>query len=147
MERFEKVRKGLRCHSDVFNEEPDCEHCEYDNANCGLEVPSDALALIRQQQERIMELEAAQTARVMTLEELDAIYKEWRTWPFNTPPYLWMTVNPDVRQTRGFWICWRDIMYSLENDSPFYVRENYGKVWKIWTAEPTDEQQKAVKWG
>ena len=147
MERFEKVRKGLRCHSDVFNEEPDCEHCEYDNANCGLEVPSDALALIRQQQERIMELEAAQTARVMTLEELDAIYKEWRTWPFNTPPYLWMTVNPNVRQTRGFWICWRDIMYSLENDSPFYVRENYGKVWKIWTAEPTDEQQKAVKWG
>lgn len=147
MERFEKVYKGLRCHSDVFNEEPDCEHCEYDNANCGLEVPSDALALIRQQQERIMELEAAQTARVMTLEELDAIYKEWRTWPFNTPPYLWMTVNPNVRQTRGFWICWRDIMYSLENDSPFYVRENYGKVWKIWTAEPTDEQQKAVKWG
>ena len=147
MERFEKVRKGLRCHSDVFNEEPDCEHCEYDNANCGLEVPSDALALIRQQQERIAELEAAQTARVMTLEELDAIYKEWRTWPFNTPPYLWMTVNPNVRQTRGFWICWRDIMYSLENDSPFYVRENYGKVWKIWTAEPTDEQQKAVKWG
>ena len=96
-----------------------------------------------------MELEAAQTARVMTLEELDAIYqtKERHIWPFNTPPWLWMTVNPDVRQTRGFWICWRDIMYSLENDSPFYVRENYGKVWKIWTAEPTDEQQKAVKWG
>lgn len=53
-----KVREGLRCHSDVFNEEPDCEHCEYDNASCGYEIPSDALALIRQQQERIAELEA-----------------------------------------------------------------------------------------
>lgn len=91
---------------------------------------------------------SSQTARVMTLEELDAIYqtKERHIWPFNTPPWLWMTVNPDVRQTRGFWICWRDIMYCLENDSPFYVRENYGKVWKIWTAEPTDEQREAVKW-
>ena len=90
----------------------------------------------------------AQEPRVMTLEELDAIYqtKELHTWPFNTPPYLWMTVNPDVRHTRGFWICWRDIKYSLENDDPFYVRKNYGKVWKIWTTEPTDEQIKAVKW-
>ena len=58
MEQFEKVRKGLRCHSDVFNEEPDCEHCEYDNASCGYEIPSDALALIDAQQERIAELEA-----------------------------------------------------------------------------------------
>lgn len=98
--------------------------------------------------EQAIDLLKPQEPRVMTLEELDAIYqtKERHTWPFNTPPYLWMTVNPDVRQTKGFWICWRDIMYSLENDSPFYVRENYGKVWKIWTAEPTEEQRKAVKW-
>lgn len=89
-----------------------------------------------------------QKPRVLTLEELDAIYqtKEWHIWPFNTPPWLWMTVNPDVRQTRGFWICWRDIKYSLENDSTFYVRKNYGKVWKIWTAEPTDEQIKEEAW-
>lgn len=86
--------------------------------------------------------------RVLTLEELDAIYqtKELHTWPFNTPPYLWMTVNPDARWIRGFWIHWRDLMYSLENNTAFYVRENYGKVWKIWTVEPTDEQIKAVKW-
>lgn len=89
-----------------------------------------------------------QKPRVLTLEELDVIYqtREQHTWPFNTPPWLWMTVNPDVRRTRGFWICWRDIMYCFENSSPFYVRENYGKVWKIWTAEPTDEQMEAVKW-
>ena len=99
-------------------------------------------------QTKISGLQTVQTARVMSLEELDAIYqtKEWHIWPFNTPPWLWMTVNPDVRQTRGFWICWRDIMDSLENSSPFYVRENYGKVWEIWTAKPTDGQMEAVQW-
>ena len=155
MEQFEKVCKELGC---CILRDPDdhrrCGECPYNphsisNEPCANGLKHNALALILRQQERIVELEAAQTARVMTLEELDAIYqtKERHIWPFNTPPWLWMTVNPDVRQTRGFWICWRDIMYSLENDSPFYVRENYGKVWKIWTAEPTDEQQKAVKWG
>lgn len=155
MELFEKVRKGLECCVESNNSNcPD--ECPYKNicfARKGTQdiyvhMFADAIALIRQQQERINELEAAQTARVMTLEELEAIYqkKDTHVWPFTTPPYLWMTVNPDVRLTRGFWICWRDIMYSLENDSPIYVRENYGKVWKIWTAEPTDEQREAVKW-
>lgn len=30
---------------------------------------------------------------------------------------------------------------ALELDS-----ENYGKTWRCWTAKPTDEQRKAVKW-
>lgn len=150
MEQFEKVEKGL----DYCTKRPPyiCEGgkmCPYhDEAICVMELRRDALALIRQQQARIAELEAAQMARVMSLEELDAIYqiKERHTWPFNAPPYLWMIVNPDVRLTRGFWICWRDIMYCLENSSPFYVRENYGKVWKILTAEPTDEQRRNTSW-
>ena len=89
-----------------------------------------------------------QEPQVLTLEELDTIYNTEKThvWPFNRSPYLWMTINPDVRLTSGYWICWRDIMYSLENNNPFYVRENYEKVWKIWTARLTDEQREAVKW-
>ena len=90
----------------------------------------------------------AQEPRAMTLEELDAIYQKEIThvWPFDTPPYMFMTVNPNVRLVSGFWICWRDIMYSLENNSPFYVRENYGKEWIIWTKKPTVAQLEAVKW-
>ena len=154
MEQFEKVCKGLECCLPETQEQAElsCAACPYDPCGVSVSLPisliDDVRKLITAQQERIKELEAARTARVMTLEELDAIYqtKEMHTWPFNTPPYLWMTVNPDVRQTRGFWICWRDIMYCFENSSPFYVRENYGKVWKIWTAEPTDGQRKAAKW-
>ena len=158
-ERAVKVCNGLNCH---VNGHPHtrCHKCPYwgtgphGSSECSV-LAADALALIRQQateihelQTKVHELQTVRMARVMLLEELDAIYqtREQHTWPFNTPPYLWMTVNPDVRQTRGLWICWRDIKYSLENDSPFYVRENYGKVWKIWTAEPTDEQIKEEAW-
>lgn len=142
MAEREKVIDGLMCLAGEKEMHINhCDGCGYNECKsyvvCIAEIARDALSLLK-----------AQEPRVMTLEELDAIYqtKKWHTWPFNTPPYLWMTVNPDVRQTRGFWICWRDIMYSLENNSPFYVRENYGKVWKILTAEPTDEQREAIPW-
>jgi len=97
----------------------------------------DAAALLKEQE-----------IKSMTLEELDEIYEKQDThiWPFDTPPYLWMTVNPDVRLTDGFWASWSDIKYSIENDAPFYVRENYGKAWLIWKGKPTQEQVQAVKW-
>lgn len=90
----------------------------------------------------------AETPRALTIQDLDAIYnaKADHVWPYNTPPELWMTANPKVRRTCGFWICWRDIVCSLEGRSPFYVRENYGKAWMIWTRKPTDKQQEAVQW-
>lgn len=90
----------------------------------------------------------AEEPRPLTIQDLEAIYntRADHVWPYNTPPELWMTVNPKVRRICGFWICWRDIVYSLEGRSPFYVRENYGKVWMIWTREPTDEQQEGVQW-
>ena len=105
--------------------------------DCTSQLAADSLALLK-----------AQEPRVMTLEELDAIYQKETAhfWPFDTPPYMFMTVNPNVRLVSGFWICWRDIMYSLENNSQFYVRENYGKEWIIWTKKPTVAQRDAVKW-
>lgn len=138
----EKVCKGLRCHSDVFNEEPDCEHCEYDNANCGLEVPSDALALIRQQQERIAKLEAGQSARVMTLEEVQKadcgiIYAErWgagEAIPARFSPY------DTIRRCLYFFTIGDPLAYAVCADT-------YGKTWRCWTSIPTDEQREAAKW-
>lgn len=73
MEQFEKVCKGLECC--YMDKSPKhCEGCPYnmDNEGCGHDtfaLERDALALIRQQQERIAELEAAQMARVMSLED------------------------------------------------------------------------------
>ena len=120
-------------------------YCPYRNYGCALDFNP---PIYKRNEEKIIALLKEQEPRVLTLEDLDIIYNAEKThvWPFNWPPYLWMRVNPDVRLTSGYWICWRDIMYSLENNSPFYARENYGKAWMIWTKKPTDEQRKAVKW-
>lgn len=159
----EKVVKGLEIHTKPNSR---CVECPYpNNGLCRDQLYHDALILLKEQEEQIKNrdesLEKAreeitwlrgmlkeQEIKSMTLEELDEIYEKQDThiWPFDTPPYLWMTVNPDVRLTDGFWICWRDIMYSIKNESPFYVRENYGKAWLIWTGKPTQEQVQAVKW-
>ena len=66
-EQFKKTEKGLAC----CERRGYCEgHCPYYEPEkgaleCTSELAHDALTLIRQQQERIKELEAAQTARVM----------------------------------------------------------------------------------
>lgn len=58
MEQFEKVCKGLEC---CILRDPDdkprCDICPYEG-KCTNRLKIDALALIRQQQERIAELEA-----------------------------------------------------------------------------------------
>lgn len=134
MNRDEVISGLVKCAASECNEK-----CPYNGINygCRSQLMLDAVELLKEQE-----------IKSMTLEELDEIYEKQdaHIWPFDTPPYLWMTVNPDVRLTDGFWICWRDIKYSIENDSPFYVRENYGKAWLIWTGKPTQEQVQAVKW-
>lgn len=56
MEQFEKVEKGLEVH---IKPNSRCVGCPYpNNGMCGDQLYSDALDLIRQQQERIAELEA-----------------------------------------------------------------------------------------
>jgi len=76
MEQFEKVCKGLeKLDNEAYSR---WVHCQYtqDALIKGVgDYVQPALALIRQQRERIAELEAKQTARVMTLDELDAIYQ------------------------------------------------------------------------
>ena len=148
-EQFEKVREGLGCHSDAFIEEPDCEHCQYDSANCGLEVPSDALSLIRQQAEKIHELQTkvhelqtVQTARVMTLEEAcvqDVCWLEWRKRG-RKPVACRVIMRKDYAGQPLPYV------YRFFEEPTGYSKKNYGKDWRCWTQRPTDEQRKAVKW-
>jgi len=58
MEQFEKVVKGLECWRYLYPKH--CDACKYYTTDCTAGIAADALALIRQQQERIAELEAAQ---------------------------------------------------------------------------------------
>lgn len=62
MAELKKVMKGLRCMSTPYEDldDRDCENCKYDNASCFLDVPADALSLLKTQEARIAELEAGQ---------------------------------------------------------------------------------------
>ena len=113
--------------------------------DCNTELARDALALIRQQQERIKELEAGQTARVMTLEEaIEAVSKKGG--------FVWM-------EQKSHPLC--DAHVSPSNsifDCPSRKFKDYGKrfipkknsfrfMWRCWTSWPTDEQMKeAAPW-
>lgn len=134
MEQLEKVRKGLECC--IASNDSYCpDECPYKNiclARKGTQhiyvhLFEDALALINAQQERIKELEAWQTARVMTLEE----------WG-NAPEPL-----------DGECMC-----YEIKNNGLKAMlvkafkgcKELYGKSFRCWTQRPTDEQMEAAKW-
>lgn len=128
-EKFEKAKKGLAC----CERRGYCEgHCPYYEPEkgaleCTSELAHDALALIRQQQERIKELEAAQTARLITekdFEKADCLG--------NIP--AWYEHNPSIKiKTIDGWG-----IIKPEN-----LRD---RMTRYWTQRPTDEQRKAVKW-
>jgi hypothetical protein len=144
----EKVLFGMECLEDGKTDE-ECKRCPYQPyrfGHCKYDVMRDALAVIRQQQERIKELEAGQTARVMTLEEvenaLDTVV--WLEEPefenFADHYALIMAYSHKV----GFVL----VSFGFA-DMPVdckYKYEDYGKKWRCWTQRPTDEQRKVVKW-
>lgn len=142
MEQFEKVCKGLE---ELRNFADTKVHPIVSPENWGVysdlcdlidEFGTDALALIRQQQERIKELEAGQTARVMTLEEIK-----------NANGYIWKEYK-GMHAMSAVLIEYGMERVPFDRDYPTneYNWPFYGKEWRCWTQRPTDEQRKAVKW-
>jgi hypothetical protein len=85
----------------------------------------------------------AQEPMVMTLGDLRDIGS---VWELDTPPYLWMEINPSYRWTRGFWVAWREIYDMIDGLHPTYDADNYGKTWRCWTSRPTAEQRGKEPW-
>jgi hypothetical protein len=152
MEQFEKVVKGLECCLPETQEQAElsCADCPYDPCGHSVSLPisliDDARKLITAQRERIKELEAAQTARVMSLEELEDALDTvvWVEEPefenFADHYALIMAYSHKVgfvRVSFGF----AEMPVDCE-----YEYEDYGKKWRCWTQRPTDEQRKAVPW-
>lgn len=153
MEQFEKVCKGLEC---CILHDPDdhqrCGECpfshhEISNAPCANGLKSNALALIRDQQKRIEELEAARTARVMTLEEVKAnevVYLEDFADPDDSvEPIIRPAINIEVKNGG---IVMLDSA-TWDEGFIFNTDDEYSKTWRCWTQRPTNEQREAVRWG
>lgn len=170
MEQFEKVCEGLEfC---IRNPRGVCaKECPYkilcfytEGETIKNRLMSDALSLIRQQQERIAELEADRTARVMTLEEVKEIgrfefdntdrSKETVVWfekrngnAFNgglAPSRIEYCYHPEYGDDE-----YCDSVTQYVSGSVVTSRLHcgvYGKKWRCWTQRPTDEQREKVKW-
>lgn len=128
----DKVFKGLTCCRNGF-----CFACPYNdgvenNVECKQKWADDALELLKEQE-----------PRVLTLGDLRDIGS---VWALNTPPYLCMDINPRYRRIVGSWVAWRNIYELISGLHPTYNADNYGKIWRCWSARPTDEQRKAVAW-
>lgn len=105
-----------------------CPECPYYRAGCSPQLIRDALALLKEQE-----------PRVMTLEELQAIETPWNR---NTPPYLFVEKRSP---TEGRWMSW-GFMHDCVILSGTMGVQNYGSKWRVWTLQPTPEQMRNTKW-
>lgn len=144
----EKLNTGLECCIVCAKTHVCPAGCPYamdEGVADGLTVHCDGM-LLMDAQLRIRELEAAQTARVMTLEELENALDTvvWVEEPefenFADHYALIMAYSHKVgfvRVSFGF----AEMPVDCE-----YEYEDYGKKWRCWTQRPTDKQRKATQW-
>ena len=141
MADLEKVIRGLEaCNRQSYNGS-DCQNCPYYDDEDTAELPfgicniqdmfDDALALLKEQE-----------PRVLTLEEIRS----------GTVEVAWIEDADKAEVIPGIW-------FRLSNEGgdeavDIHIRDGfvgarlevYGKLWRCWTSRPTDEQRKAVKW-
>ena len=93
------------------------------------DIIEDALALLREQEPRLMTLEEVKAY------DWDYCYLEEERLPGKE----YRAVCGDYALTCITWPCVTSMRIQ-------HGDESYGKKWRCWTARPTDEQRKAVKW-
>lgn len=135
-EKREKVIRGLEAHANPKT----CETCAgedcpyyniggiYTEVTCSSVLAADALALLKEQE-----------PRVMTLEELQAIETPWNR---NTPPYLFVEGRSP---TEARWISW-GFMHDFVRLPGTIGVQNYGSKWRVWNLQPSPEQMRETPW-
>lgn len=94
-----------------------------------------ALALLREQE-----------ARVMTLEEVINAKDKTDVW-LDEPNCVVVaaTISNWVGLKNHAVTCFYGIEHTASEERD-YMNNNYNKKWRCWTSRPTEEQRKAVKW-
>lgn len=130
MAEREKVIRGLEICTKPGSCSERCPyyHIEITEGSCDYFLLTDALALLREQE-----------ARVMTLEELQAIETPWNR---NTPPYLFVEKRSP---TEGRWMSWGFMHDCVILPGTMGV-QNYGSKWRVWNLQPTPEQMRETPW-
>ena len=110
----------------------------------------DFVELTVDETKQILELLKEQEAKVMTFDEVKNHYSLPPVFPddlgmqedyLNDIEPLYFDFPDDSVPWTVHWRCHNQVAKYL-ND----WKADYGKKWRCWTAKPTDEQRKAVKW-
>ena len=125
----DKVFKGLTCCRNGF-----CFACPYNdgvenNVECKQKWADDALELLKEQEPRVMTLEEIKEGEPYRL----GVGKE-----FVTLPVICIHREDDAQKPYITFV-WKCGTFS-------WMSEDYGKIWRCWSAKPTDEQREAVAW-
>lgn len=124
----EKVIKGLEC---CIKRDPDdktrCDECPYGGA-CLNRLKSDALALLKAQQPRVMTLEEVHEGDVM-----------WFDSPGNFIMRPVICVMHDKGDSSYLVFAWQYGTFT-------WRISDYGIGWRCWASRPTDEQREATPW-
>ena len=164
MRQIEKVINGLERFRADFK--------PFVGNSCDWERVDAALAMIRQQQERIAELEAAQLARVMTLKEIENMTPDpdtddnfcWIEYRDGTTRLIHVNLVDSLCPVAEYPNGHKSLVYQCSgssghanylHDQVYYIRtwyvhhgdfDTYNLTWRCWTQRPTYKQREAVKW-
>ena len=132
-DREKLIRALTFCCYDIHDGDcyPDCPY--YDACSAGSPVPAvmyDVLALLKEQEARMLYSVEIKLDTVYWMEQKDVN----QPWPV---AFIRLRGNPDK-------LVYEDYYGDQWSISGYCVGE---KGWRCWTAKPTDEQRKAVKWG
>ena len=127
MAEREKVIKGLEC---CIMRDPDdhtrCGECPYHSTMCGNRLKIEALALLKAQQPRVMNLNEIHRGMAVWLEDRDKL---------------------DVMLAIGGSSAGGAKCFITEDDRSIApLDEDYNVRWRAWTREPTDAQREAEPW-
>ena len=119
--------------NDICSHE-DCPYYrEYNGGKCISAAASDALALLK-----------AQEPRVMTLEEVKQHNNQDGCVWFEQPTYN--AVAAFVRQDEEYTEIISPYLLGEPINHGYMANRFYGKAWRCWTSRPTDEQREATPW-
>ena len=134
MNNRKKVIKGLECCSQMAGKA--CNECPYVN-----ECEEGLMAGVAHLADNALSLIKGQEPRVLTLDEIQAM-------PCDTP----------ICVEEYYGSMYMDIYNGIDADSTdfitgnvhmecsYWIREEYGTLYRFWSAKPTEEQRKEVKW-
>jgi hypothetical protein len=134
-EKREKVIRGLKC---CIDPEVPCRECPYYNyGHCDPDdVRRDALALLKEQEPRVLEYSEIEKHPLVWLEDNDkedvipALFLQYNGWSAE-----FSRQSPD-----------KYVDTIIRSAKVVADERTYGKTWRVWTFRPTPGQMRDTKW-